>query len=268
MLIVYCFVASVTPVRRLLQPRDYLSSFLLYASILLGLIGIVFGGFDVHFPAFVTLELAGAGPDFPDRVHHGGLRGVLRISLLGGLWNLVQTTQQESDARTVGYGAMLVEGLVAVIALATVMMLAADDPLRNKPPLTVYGSGISHFAAVIGIPKELGLFFRSLGLVHVHPHDARYRHTSGPVYFRGILHPASRTGPVPGNTCHLGAADRIRADYAHRCSGSADSRLEGDLAGVRGNQPVAGGLDAACAGGLVARGRSGRRASSGCRWCS
>ena len=63
---------------------------------------------------------------------------------------------KESDARTVGYGAMLVEGLVAVIALATVMMLAADDPLRNKPPLTVYGTGISRFAAVIGIPKNWG----------------------------------------------------------------------------------------------------------------
>lgn len=163
-LIVYCFAASVTPVWILLQPRDYLSSFLLYASMLLGLVGILFGGFEVHFPAFITWEAAGIGPMFPIvfiTVACGACSGFHSLVASG---TSSKQLDKESHARTVGYGAMLVEGLVAVIALATVMMLAGDDPLRNKAPLTVYGTGISRFAAVIGIPKELGFSFGLLAL--------------------------------------------------------------------------------------------------------
>ena len=163
-LIVYCFVASVTPVWILLQPRDYLSSFLLYASMLLGLVGILFGGFEVQFPAFITWNSADLGPLFPIvfiTVACGACSGFHSLVASG---TSSKQLDKESHARTIGYGAMLVEGLVAVIALGTVMILAADDPLRNKPPLTVYGTGISRFAAVIGIPKELGFSFGLLAL--------------------------------------------------------------------------------------------------------
>lgn len=163
-LLVYCFAASVTPVWILLQPRDYLSSFLLYASMLLALVGILFGGFEVQFPAFITWNAAGVGPLFPIvfiTVACGACSGFHSLVASG---TTSKQLDKESHARTVGYGAMLVEGLVAVIALATVMMLAADDPLRNKAPLTVYGTGISRFAAVVGIPKELGFSFGLLAL--------------------------------------------------------------------------------------------------------
>jgi len=163
-LLVYCLVASVTPVWILLQPRDYLSSFLLYASMLLGLVGILLGGFEVHFPAFITWHSADLGPIFPIvfiTVACGACSGFHSLVASG---TSSKQLDKESDARTVGYGAMLVEGLVAVIALATVMMLATDDPLRNKAPLTVYGTGISRFAGVIGIPKELGFSFGLLAL--------------------------------------------------------------------------------------------------------
>lgn len=163
-LVVYCFVASVTPVWILLQPRDYLSSFLLYASMLLGLVGILFGGFEVQFPAFITWDAPGVGPLFPIvfiTVACGACSGFHSLVASG---TSSKQLDKETHARTVGYGGMLVEGLVAVIALGTVMMLAADDPLRNQPPLTVYGKGISRFAAVIGIPPELGFSFGLLAL--------------------------------------------------------------------------------------------------------
>ena len=164
LLIVYCLVASVTPVWILLQPRDYLSSFLLYASLALGLVGIVFGGFEVQFPAFITWQSADLGPLFPIvfiTVACGACSGFHSLVASG---TSSKQLDKETDARTVGYGAMLVEGLVAVIALATVMMLAGDDPLKNKAPLTVYGTGISQFANVIGIPRELGFSFGLLAL--------------------------------------------------------------------------------------------------------
>jgi len=163
-LIAYCCIASVTPVWILLQPRDYLSSFLLYASMLLALVGILFGGFDVKFPAFVTWDAAGLGPLFPIvfiTVACGACSGFHSLVASG---TSSKQLDKESHARTVGYGAMLVEGLVAVIALATVMMLAPDNALAGKPPLTVYGTGISRFAAVIGIPEKLGFSFGLLAL--------------------------------------------------------------------------------------------------------
>ncbi|MDP2928076.1 MAG: carbon starvation CstA family protein [Candidatus Omnitrophota bacterium] len=64
-LIIYCFIASVTPVWMLLQPRDYLSSFLLYSSILGGFLGILFGGLALKFPAFCGWSSPDIGPMFP-----------------------------------------------------------------------------------------------------------------------------------------------------------------------------------------------------------
>lgn len=163
-LIVYCFVASVTPVWVLLQPRDYLSSFLLYASMLLGLVGLLFGGFDVHFPAFIAWQSPELGPIFPIvfiTVACGACSGFHSLVASG---TSSKQLDKETDARTVGYGAMLVEGLVAVIALATVMMLTSDDPLSKKAPLTVYATGIGRFANVIGIPEKLGVSFGLLAL--------------------------------------------------------------------------------------------------------
>ena len=161
-LIGYCLVASVTPVWILLQPRDYLSSFLLYASVLAGLLGIVFGGFDVKFPAYTVWNAADVGPLFPIvfiTVACGACSGFHSLVASG---TSSKQLDRERDARTVGYGAMLVEGLVAVIALATVMMLSGDDPLRKQAPLTIYSHGVAKFGAVFGIPETIG---RSFGLL-------------------------------------------------------------------------------------------------------
>jgi carbon starvation protein len=67
--------------------------------------------------------------------------------------------KRETDARLIGYGAMLLEGLVAVISLCFVMMLAADDPLTKKAPNFIYASGMGKFLATIGIPTAVGINF-------------------------------------------------------------------------------------------------------------
>lgn len=64
-LILYCFLASTTPVWILLQPRDYLSSYLLYASVLGAFLGILFGGFSVNYPAFTGWSAPNTGMLFP-----------------------------------------------------------------------------------------------------------------------------------------------------------------------------------------------------------
>lgn len=163
-LIVYAFVAAISPVWILLQPRDYLSSFLLYASLLGAFIGIMFGGFDFQYPAFTTWSDIDRGTLFPIlfiTIACGACSGFHSIVASG------TTSKQlncETDARKIGYGAMLIEGIVAVIALFTVAMLVKNDDLIHQAPLVVFGTGMGNFLAIMGIPFEVGLSFGILAV--------------------------------------------------------------------------------------------------------
>ncbi len=163
-LLVYCFIAAVTPVWILLQPRDYLSSFLLYGSLLGGLLGIVFGGFTLAAPLFIGWTAPGLGPLFPIlfiTIACGACSGFHAIVASG---TSSKQLNRESDSRPIGYGAMLIEGLVAIIALATVAMLPRDNPLWAKAPLQIYGAGMGKFLAIFGIPEKTGVSFGLLAL--------------------------------------------------------------------------------------------------------
>ncbi len=148
-ILVYCFVASLTPVWALLQPRGYLGGFVLYLALAIGTVGLFFGGFEVQLPAFKGFEVAGAG---------GSLFPFLFVTIAcgacSGFHGLVcsgTTSKQiakESHCHPVGYGAMLLEGFVAVIALATVMIISSKD-LAGKPAGTIYGIGLGRFFAVV-----------------------------------------------------------------------------------------------------------------------
>ena len=163
-LIIYAFIAAISPVWVLLQPRDYLSSFLLYASLLGAFIGIIFGGFNFEYPAFTTWSDIDRGTLFPIlfiTIACGACSGFHSIVASG------TTSKQlncETDARKIGYGAMLIEGLVAVIALFTVAMLVKNDALVHQAPLVVFGTGMGNFLSIIGIPFEVGLSFGILAV--------------------------------------------------------------------------------------------------------
>jgi len=148
----------------LLQPRDYLSSFLLYGSIIGGFLGILFGGLPLNYPAFTAWNAKGVGPMFPllfVTVACGAISGFHSIVASG---TSSKQIKKESDAQPIGYGAMLVEGLVAVIALCTVMIIGKDDSLVNKAPLAIYGAGIAKFLSIFGIPEKFGASFGLLAL--------------------------------------------------------------------------------------------------------
>lgn len=163
-LIVYCFFASTTPVWILLQPRDYLSSYLLYASLLSGIIGILIGGFDIQYPAFTTWNVPNVGTVFPIlfiTVACGACSGFHSIVASG---TSSKQLNKETDAKTIGFGAMLLEGVVAVIALATVVMLPRGDALATKAPMIIYATGIANFLSILGIPQNLAFAFGLLAL--------------------------------------------------------------------------------------------------------
>lgn len=163
-LIVYCFVASTTPVWILLQPRDYLSSYLLYASVLSGFVGIVIGGFTIQYPAFTAWSIPQTGTLFPIlfiTVACGACSGFHSIVASG---TSSKQLNRETDSKAIGYGGMLLEGVVAVIALATVVMLPKGDQLTMKAPLVIYGTGIANFLGALGVPEKLGFSFGLLAL--------------------------------------------------------------------------------------------------------
>ncbi|MDD5260134.1 MAG: carbon starvation protein A [bacterium] len=163
-LIIYCFIASVTPVWVLLQPRDYLSSFLLYGSIIGGFLGILFGGLPINYPAFITWDAKGVGPMFPllfVTIACGAISGFHCVVASG---TTSKQIKKETDAVPIGYGAMLIEGLVAIIALCTVMIIGKSDPLAVKAPLAIYGAGIAKFLFVFGVPEKYGFSFGLLAL--------------------------------------------------------------------------------------------------------
>jgi len=163
-LIAYCFIASVTPVWILLQPRDYLCSFLLYASVIGGFLGILLGGLPLHYPVFTAWNAQGIGPMFPMlfvTVACGAISGFHAIVASG---TSSKQLKKESDALPIGFGAMLVEGLVAMIALCTVMIISRDNPLAIKAPLAIYGAGMAKFLSVFGIPEKFGFSFGLLAL--------------------------------------------------------------------------------------------------------
>ncbi len=164
LLIIYCFAASTTPVWILLQPRDYLSSFLLYSSVLGGFFGILLGGFTIQYPAFKGWMEPQVGSLFPIlfiTVACGACSGFHALVASG---TSSKQLNKESDAKPIGYGAMLIEGIVAVVSLATVAILVKGDGLATKAPLTIYSTGISKFLAVFGIPLNLGASFGLLAL--------------------------------------------------------------------------------------------------------
>jgi carbon starvation protein len=70
----------------------------------------------------------------------------------------------ECDARPIGYGAMLLEGLVAVISLVTVAILASNQEILKSNPLEIYGNGLGNFLSAIGLPYEIG---KSFGILAV-----------------------------------------------------------------------------------------------------
>ncbi len=154
LILAYCFVASLLPVWLLLQPRGYLGGFVLYLVLAIGVIGIFFGGFEVKQDAFKGWVQVDPKTGAPTAT--GFLFPFLFVTIAcgacSGFHGLVcsgTTSKQiarETHCKPVGYGGMLLEGFVALIALATIMIAL---PKAGTPAGKVYGAGIGEFLCVI-----------------------------------------------------------------------------------------------------------------------
>ena len=158
----YCFVASIIPIWLLLQPRGYLGGFFLYVALAAGVVGLFLGGDRIQYPAFLGWTSPRGFPLFPMlfvTVACGACSGFHGIVSSG---TTSKQISREPDCRAVGYGGMLLEGLVAVIALATVMLLDPGDALTQQSPDRIYANGLSHFVARFGVDRDFARTFALL----------------------------------------------------------------------------------------------------------
>jgi len=155
LILAYCCAASVLPVWSLLQPRGYLGGFVLYLALGVGIVGTLFGGHAIVQPAFKGFDVGGAtGQLFPF------LFVTIACGACSGFHGLVcsgTTSKQiarESHAHFVGYGAMLAEGFVALIALVTIMIVTPEIA-GTRTPNQIYGEGIGRFLTLLIGPEHL-----------------------------------------------------------------------------------------------------------------
>ncbi len=139
MMAIYGFVASILPVWLLLEPRDYLSTYVKLGTIAVLIVGVMFAHPDIKFPA-VTQYIHGGGPIIPGKMFPF-LFVTIACGAISGFHSLVASgttpkmLDKETDARFIGYGAMMCEGIVGVLALvAATSMWPGDYFAINSAP--------------------------------------------------------------------------------------------------------------------------------------
>lgn len=153
-LFVYIFIASTVPVWILLQPRDYLNSFFLYALMIGGLVGVFFAAPAINIPAFNSFSLDKVGYLFPALFVTVACGAISGFHSIVGSGTTAKQLNKETDGRIVGYGGMLIEGLLAVLSLVAVASMVNKefiDILVTKGPVTAFSLGVARFINAIPI---------------------------------------------------------------------------------------------------------------------
>jgi carbon starvation protein len=152
-IIVYGFVASVLPVWLLLAPRDYLSAFIKIGTVLLLAAGLIWVQPPVHLPA-LTRFIDGSGPVFAGSLFPftfitiacGSISGFHALISSGTTPKLLD---RESDARFIGYGAMLMESFVAIMALVSAAVMEPGTYFAINSPPAAIGTTLEEAAVAI-----------------------------------------------------------------------------------------------------------------------
>lgn len=152
----YILIASVVPVWILLQPRDYLNSYLLVAMIVAAVVGVFVANPQINLPAFVGFEADGSYL-FPI------LFVTIACGAVSGFHSLVSSgtaskqIKNEKDMLPVSFGSMLLESMLAVIALIAVASFASGEAAAQgwNTPAQVFAGAVSGFLTNLGLPSDI-----------------------------------------------------------------------------------------------------------------
>lgn len=172
-LLAYCFLASTLPVWLLLQPRDYLNAYLLYAMMILGFLGVFVAHPTLQTAAFTGFSAVGRSghleylfPFLFVTVACGACSGFHALVASG---TTAKQLDNEKSIRPVAYGGMLLEGVLAVIALVGVAGSFASQAdyvktIQVTEPVNVFASTIAGFVQKMGFPAETARSFMLLSV--------------------------------------------------------------------------------------------------------
>ncbi len=157
LIFLYVLIASVAPIWALLQPRDYLNSYLLIAMIAAAVIGVLAARPPVNLPAFSGFAVGGQTL-FPF------LFVTIACGAVSGFHSLVSSGTASKQIRNersmlpVSFGAMLMESMLAVIALIAVASFASSAEtaaLGYTTPTQIFAGGVTNFLTVLGLPRDV-----------------------------------------------------------------------------------------------------------------
>ena len=157
----YLFLASVMPMWLLMQPRDYMTTFMLLGMIIGAVVGVVvahptmqlnaFNGFEVNgsylFPTLFVTIACGAVSGFHSLVSSG---------------TSSKTISNEKDMPMVGYGAMVVESLLGIVALVVVGAVAVGGTKPDGTPFSIFSAGVAGFLEKLGLPVQVATVFMTM----------------------------------------------------------------------------------------------------------
>ncbi len=165
---VYVIVASLLPVWMLLQPRDYLSSFLLYGMMIVAIVGIFGSNMPVELPAFTSFKLANGNTLFPTLFITVACGAVSGFHALIGSGTTSKQLDSEKDAKVIGYGAMIVESALAIISLLAIGVVWSQVgeglKFQISAPPTIFAGGIATMVASFAGEASYGVIYTLLTL--------------------------------------------------------------------------------------------------------
>ena len=170
-LMVYCAAASTLPVWLMLQPRDYLNSYLLYGMLAFGIAGVLAFRPEIQAPAFVGFK----APNFSgvETSLFPFVFVTIACGACSGFHSLVAsgTTAKQLDnerhALPVGYAAMLLEGVLGILAMIAVGSMSREQIVAaggSGEAATLFARGLANFGARLGVDATIGAAFVSLSV--------------------------------------------------------------------------------------------------------
>ena len=154
---IYILIASVVPVWALLQPRDYLNSYLLVFMILAAMVGIIATNPSINLPAFTSFTVEGTGNLFPILFVTIACGAVSGFHALVSSGTASKQIKNEKHMLPVSFGAMLLESMLAVIALIAVASFATGEAAEAgySTPAQIFAGGVANFLAKLGMPHSV-----------------------------------------------------------------------------------------------------------------
>ena len=157
----YLFLASVLPMWLLMQPRDYMTTFMLLGMIIGAVVGVVVAHPQMQLNAFNGFNVNGSGL-FPT------LFVTIACGAVSGFHSLVssgtssKTVSNEKDMPMIGYGAMVVESLLGIVALVVVGAVAVGGTKPEGTPFAIFSSGVAEFLEKLGVPVQVATVFMTM----------------------------------------------------------------------------------------------------------